>query len=407
MKRLLQYCALTLLLSITAPVSLAQLPEKPTQKPLNQPGEDTNFQRFLTSGRTSIVVFYADWCPTCRQWTPLLHAVNRSFPDLQVLFLDIREWDSPITEKYDIQSIPYFRIYDTSGSLMVEGQEAKDWLRQAIQQRLQASANGTYRLSSAPTVRVTVGESGRSASTRPNSSSKAGRTSSNIRSEKIDSAGPLPSLDQVIERYLKAIGGENAAKFHTRIASGKLNIPTVGRGSFTTMQKAPNKLVVTVEFPGGGKVAQGFNGTAGWSKNARTGVRSVGGSELATMKREADVFAPLQFKSNYPVMKLLGVSKIGFREAYVVEARPSLGEAERLYFSKENGLLIKLDAVKASPRGRMMAEVYLDDWKDVDGIKMPFTITQLFPGLSLVFTVEEVKHDAPIDDVVFNRPVSR
>lgn len=38
------------------------------------------------------------------------------------------------------------------------------------------------------------------------------------------------------------------------------------------------------------------------------------------------------------------------------------------------------------------AEVYLDDWTDVDGIKMPFTITQLFPRLSIVFSFNEVKH---------------
>lgn len=128
---------------------------------------------------------------------------------------------------------------------------------------------------------------------------------------------------------------------------------------------------------------------------------------LIALKREADFFAPLRLKANYPGMKLLRISKIGFREAYLIEARPAAGAAERLYFSKETGLIIRWDAVRSSLGVRTAAEIYLDNWTDVDGIKMPFTITQLFPGLSLVFTLEEVKHDVPVNDAIFNRPATK
>lgn len=40
-----------------------------------------------------------------------------------------------------------------------------------------------------------------------------------------------------------------------------------------------------------------------------------------------------------------------------------------------------------------VAEIFLDDWTEVDGIKMPFTVTQLLPWLSLVFSFSEVKHE--------------
>jgi hypothetical protein len=46
-------------------------------------------------------------------------------------------------------------------------------------------------------------------------------------------------------------------------------------------------------------------------------------------------------------------------------------------------------------------EVYLDDWREVDGVKYPFSLTQTFSGLTLVFTVKEIKHNVPLDARMF------
>jgi hypothetical protein len=46
-------------------------------------------------------------------------------------------------------------------------------------------------------------------------------------------------------------------------------------------------------------------------------------------------------------------------------------------------------------------ETYLDDWKEVDGIKYPFTISERFSKLTLMFTVKEIKHNEPIDPKLF------
>lgn len=411
MKNVSRYLLYALLLLTTAQVSPSQSPAKPTQKPLNRPGEDADFQRYLTSGRVSVVAFYADWCPSCRSWAPILDAVNTHFPDMQVLFMDIGEWDTPITEKYGVKSIPHFKIYDQSARLVVEGPAANEWLRQAIGQRLEAKARGTYRLSGQPAA-LNVSDAARSVTIRPTSNRNTARARASgfltARSEKIESTGPLPSVDQLIDRYVEAVGGKNAAlKLNTRSAKGKVRISTMGRGSFATYAKAPNKVVTTIELPELGVIKQGFNGAVGWSQSARTGVRPAVGAELAALKRDADFHSLLSLKANYPQMRVLGISKIGFREAYVIEAKPRGGEAERLYFSKENGLIIRWDAVRASLGVRTAAEIYLDDWKDVDGTKMPFTITQSFPGLSLFFTFDEVKHNVEVADAVFNRPTTQ
>ena len=105
---------------------------KPTAKPLNRPGLDTDLSPYLSQGRTSIVYFYADWCPACRQMTPLMDAINSGNPDTQVLFMNIADWGTPVAQRYSITSIPYFRIFDKNGNLVAEGKDARSWLSQNV-----------------------------------------------------------------------------------------------------------------------------------------------------------------------------------------------------------------------------------------------------------------------------------
>jgi endonuclease YncB( thermonuclease family)/thiol-disulfide isomerase/thioredoxin len=108
---------------------------KPSQKPLNNPGEDYDYRPYLTQGRITVVYFYADWCPSCRSFSPIADMINAKFPDIQVLFINIRDWDSPVAQIHGISFVPYLRIYDERGRPVAEGKAAMGWLRQAVLER--------------------------------------------------------------------------------------------------------------------------------------------------------------------------------------------------------------------------------------------------------------------------------
>jgi hypothetical protein len=55
----------------------------------------------------------------------------------------------------------------------------------------------------------------------------------------------------------------------------------------------------------------------------------------------------------------------------------------------------------------MPIEVYLEDYKEVDGIKIPFTVKQVTPAFSFTIKLAEVKHNVPIDDAKFNKPAGQ
>lgn len=103
-------------------------------------------------------------------------------------------------------------------------------------------------------------------------------------------------------------------------------------------------------------------------------------------------------------IKVLGKVKEGYRELYMLEAVSRNGAAENLYFDAETGLLIHRDVTRRTSQGSVRSEVYFGDWREVDGVKLPFQITQSMPNIRFVITLEDIKHNVPVDEAVFQRP---
>jgi thioredoxin-related protein len=57
--------------------------------------------------------------------------INAQKSDTVVMFVDIKEWESPVASQYNIRSVPSFKIYDSSGVLITEGsREGGAWIQQ-------------------------------------------------------------------------------------------------------------------------------------------------------------------------------------------------------------------------------------------------------------------------------------
>lgn len=177
-------------------------------------------------------------------------------------------------------------------------------------------------------------------------------------------------------------------------------------GPIEMYAKAPNKNVVTVTFEGMGVYQEGFTGTVAWAQDPASGMRDKSGAELAMAKRNADFYAPLRMKEHYPKMEVKGKQKVGDKEAFVVLATPTEGSPETLYFDTQSGLLIRQEIVAVTPQGEMKMDVYLEDYKDVDGVKIPFTIKQNSDAFSFLIKFTEFKHNVAIEDAKFNKPTS-
>ncbi len=219
-------------------------------------------------------------------------------------------------------------------------------------------------------------------------------------------AEAAPTVDQIIDKYVQALGGKAAIeKATSRVSKGTFEIPAMGvSGTVEVYEKAPNKTISIVTVPGFGVINEAYNGTIAWAQDPQSGLREKSGTELADAKLDAAFYRPLKLKELFPKITVKGKEKVGDREAWVVEAAPAEGSPEKWYFDTQTGLIIRMDQERESPMGKLPIESYLENYKEVDGIKVPFTMKQNNPNFNIVVTIEDVKHNVTIDDAKFNKP---
>jgi outer membrane lipoprotein-sorting protein len=218
----------------------------------------------------------------------------------------------------------------------------------------------------------------------------------------------MPMPPKVLNAYYQAIGGAEAAqKITTRVLKGTLTMGPNRTAPVEIYEKAPDKFLAVATFPNGRTMERGTNGTIAWMSTPR-GVMRVSGPEAEVMKRQSDFYGDLDvvnLKQNYPRMRVRGTEKIGGREAYILEAHAVSGGAfERLYFDKENGLLLRVVHFTPTPVGNLPDQTDFSDYRQVEGIKVPFQVeTSSTEGVTTE-TFTDVSLNTPIEDSRFDMP---
>ncbi len=213
-----------------------------------------------------------------------------------------------------------------------------------------------------------------------------------------------PTVVQILDKYVQALGGKPAIE-KPKNSVLRASFEYQGKsGTVEVYAKAPNKLAVLTQLQGVGEVREGFDGSVGWYEDSQTGVREKTGQELSVTKRGAEFNGVLKLRELYPKMTLKGKQSVGDREAYVVEADPGDGSLRRMYFDAGTGLLVRNDIEYDTPQGRATFNWYFEDYREVGGIKMPFTRRRSDVDGSITYKVTEALQDVPIDDAKFAKP---
>src|SRR5207245_10953974 len=119
----------------------------------------------------------------------------------------------------------------------------------------------------------------------------------------------LPSADQILSKYVQALGGEQAIrKITSRIITGTQFIPTGPGGTMPVpaaierSQKAPN-LVVNFYSTPTYTISDGFDGSKSWSSELGRRVTEPGANDQMRAKRDADLYLPLDLNEKYTQMQ--------------------------------------------------------------------------------------------------------
>ncbi|MGB7925923.1 MAG: S41 family peptidase [Pyrinomonadaceae bacterium] len=200
------------------------------------------------------------------------------------------------------------------------------------------------------------------------------------------------TIARIIDRYVEAKGGRAALeKLTSRVSKGRMEMAAVGlNGPVELYEKAPNRSILIVDMPGLGIMQRGYDGREGWWQDSLMGYIKLSGDMLTKARREAEFHKDIKLRELYPLIVFGGRTKVGEREAYVLWGGVAGAALDKLYFDVQTGLLLR------------KGDVYYEDYREVDGVKLPFTIREESPlGFGFVFKVTEVKHNVAVEDGKF------
>ena len=223
----------------------------------------------------------------------------------------------------------------------------------------------------------------------------------------------VPSADQVLDKYLEALGGIERLTEVTSYTAQGTSIGYRGFGGDARVEffaKAPDQRATYIIFNDRerGESSRTFDGRTGWMKTplAVIGEYALGGGELDGARLEAQLSFPAQIKQVLRNWRVSLPTTIDDRLVQVVQGTGPRGLVATLYFDDESGLLVRLVRYSPSPIGRLPAQVDYADYREVSGIKMPFRWTFTWLMGRDDFELTDVQLNVPIAEAKFGRPTS-
>jgi len=222
----------------------------------------------------------------------------------------------------------------------------------------------------------------------------------------------VPSVDQVLAKYLQAIGGAaNVARVTSVVATGKsTGYRGFGGGGVVELSlQAPDKRATHIsfpEYPDRGVSARTYDGRTGWIATPLAVVPKyeLAGSERDGARLDAMLAFPTQIAQALTGLRVGPPSTIEDKDVTVVQGNGPNGTLATLYFDDKTGLLVRMVRHGRSPIGRVPTQVDYSDYRDVGGIRFPFHWTFAWLDGRDTFEFTEVKVNVPIDAQTFGEP---
>jgi len=221
-----------------------------------------------------------------------------------------------------------------------------------------------------------------------------------------------PTVDQVLDKYMQAIGGAaNVGRITSFVATGKsVGYRGFGGGGLVEVAaQAPDRRATHIsfpEYPDRGLSVRTYDGRTGWIATPLAVVPKyeLGGSERDGARIDAMLAFPAQIKQSLTDLRVGLPTTIDDKDVTVVQGNGPNGTLATLYFDDKTGLLTRMVRHGRSPIGRVPTQVDYDNYRDVGGVKFPFRWTFAWLDGRDQFEFTDVKLNVPIEPSTFGEP---
>jgi hypothetical protein len=215
-----------------------------------------------------------------------------------------------------------------------------------------------------------------------------------------------PSADRVFDTYLETLGGpERLARITSFVASGSYTGFNTGglEVPIEISARAPEQLATVVRLTQGDAVRV-YDGRNAWASEEwrQLPLMSLTGGNLAGARFEAVTWFPAGLQQAYPQWQV-GTKVIDDQEFRVLQGANPGELPVNLYFD-ESGLLVRSMRWTSTPVGTVPTRTDYSDYREVDGVRMPFRLVVTWTTGQNTIVLREVRPNAPIPPDRFSRP---
>ncbi len=223
------------------------------------------------------------------------------------------------------------------------------------------------------------------------------------------------SPKEILDKYLEAGGGvERRRSLQTLVASGDFGLNLLRPlGNFRFSYKAPSSDVFELQMISHGESWAGRRNDHFFRRSTVGGPAMLNGIGIWILEQSWRSLLEWEFSKDYTRIELIGLAKVNKKLTYALRFTPRNGDPQIRYFDTESFLMVRLDQVqrfrdtKTGPEMAYRLESYYSDYRDVDGITLPRTISINRAEGDFLFAATSVKTGIDVDDSVFNRDLER
>jgi caffeoyl-CoA O-methyltransferase len=210
----------------------------------------------------------------------------------------------------------------------------------------------------------------------------------------------LPAVDEILEKYIQALGDRQAIeKLETRVCRGRFihdlnwKTPSHEEVSFEAYFHVPDKWMYS-ETSTEGILREGCDGKTLWTQK-NNDIELLTDRKWTKLSFLLDPQGSLHIQNYFHGLVVKGKESVSGRTVYVVQPESLSAAHYSLYFDAETGLLNRIGYYDE-----------LSDYRDVDGVQVPFRMAKSRKGGSSTYVFDEVIHNVPIDGSLFSPPDS-
>ena len=215
------------------------------------------------------------------------------------------------------------------------------------------------------------------------------------------------SPDSILDKYLQAIGGTGAlAKITSFTAKGTYSGFDTGDKEIPVeiFAKAPNQRSWIIQMIDGPSYRV-YDGANGWwaGPDAPAPIQVLTSGNLDRARLETLVAFPSAIKQSFTSWKV-GRTAIDDMDVTIVQGTKVGLLPVNFYFDNATGLLVRIVRWNETPVGPVPTQLEYSDYRDVAGVKMPFTWVMTQTYMQATIKLTGVQPNVPVDAARFTRP---